>query len=80
MVPAQIIKEANKAHALRSKLQKQMKREKGIMDDRQKAFDEHLQQMRKELEGAEAAAAKRVADAEAKCSLSKHKCEVSINI
>lgn len=47
------------------------------MDDRQKAYDLHLQKMRKELEGAEAAAEKRVAEAESKATLLNHKLKVS---
>lgn len=69
---------SEKAHALRSKLQKEMKRERGIMEDRQKAFDEHLVKMRKELEGAEEAAAKKIAEAEARADLKKQLDEVSI--
>lgn len=56
-----------------------MKRVKGNMDDRQKAFDEHLKQMKKELEGAEAAAAKKIAEVEANCDALNHKFKVSVS-
>lgn len=50
------------------------------MNDRQKAYDLKLEEMRKELEGAQEAASKRVEDAHAKCNHEIAKYKVSIKI
>ena len=74
----QIIKESDKAHNLRTKLQNDNKRVEEIMNERQRAYDLKLEEMRKELEGAQQAADKKLAEVRAQCDHEIAKYRVSI--
>lgn len=74
----QIIRESDKAHKLRAKLQQENRKIEGIMNDRQKAYDLKLVEMRKELEGAQLAGEHEVAGVKAKCEREIAKYEVSM--
>ncbi|XP_073393272.1 uncharacterized protein [Physcomitrium patens] len=75
-----IIKEAEKANVLRSKVQKELHRLKDIMNGRQRACDAKLQDMKHELEGAQLAADKRVEEVVAKCDAEIQKCKLALDM